>query len=54
MLGKAEAIITKVLKPRGRLISINNIKQEVVSNLEEFFFQERGRKPLLIVDVIQL
>ncbi len=54
MLGKAEGVITKVMRPRGKLINISNIKQEVVSNLEEFFFQERGRKPLLIVDIIQL
>lgn len=54
MLGRAEGVIEKIMKPRGKIININSVKQEVLSNLEEFFFQERGRKPLLIVDVVQL
>jgi len=54
MFGKAEAVIEKVMQPRGKIINLNNIKQEVITNLENFFFQERGRKPLLIVDIIEL
>lgn len=54
MLGKAEGVIEKIMKPRGKLVNINNIKQEVAKNLEDFFYRERGRKPILIVDVIQL
>ncbi len=54
MFRRAEAVIEKVMKPGGKVININNIKQEVIINLENFFFQERGRKPLLIVDAIQL
>ncbi len=54
MLGRAEELIVRTMKPRGRIININNLKQEIIKNLEEFFFQERGRKPLLIVDAIEI
>jgi ribonuclease J len=33
---------------------INNIKREVIEELEEFFYKERGRKPLVIVEIIQI
>ncbi len=55
MFQNAESIIQKIMKPRGgKIININNIKQEVIAQLEEFFVQERGRKPLLIADIIQM
>jgi len=54
MFVKAQKIVENVMKPRKQTVNLNNIKQEVISNLEEFFFKERGRKPLLIVDIIQI
>ena len=48
-------LIQKILKPRGgRVIEVNGIRKEVGNTLEEFFFEKRGRRPLVIVDVIQI
>lgn len=55
LFAKAQKIIEQVLKPRpGGLININGIKKEIADQLEGFFFKERGRKPLLVVDIIQV
>ncbi len=47
--------IERITKPKGgRNLDINNIKREVEQNLEEFLYQETGRKPLIVVEIIQL
>ncbi|OGK23797.1 hypothetical protein A2954_03060 [Candidatus Roizmanbacteria bacterium RIFCSPLOWO2_01_FULL_37_12] len=47
--------LEKILKPRGeRIIDINNVRKEAGEILEDFFFKKRGRKPLVIVDIIQI
>lgn len=51
----ADAIVASVLKPKsGRIININNLKKEVADKLEEFFFTEKGRKPLIVTEVLQI
>lgn len=51
----AEEVVSSVLKPKsGKIIHINNVKKEIADNLEEFFFREKGRKPLIIVEVLQI
>ncbi|OGK24652.1 hypothetical protein A3A46_01295 [Candidatus Roizmanbacteria bacterium RIFCSPLOWO2_01_FULL_37_13] len=55
LFSEAVRRLEKVLKPRGeRIIDINNVRKEAGEILEDFFFKERGRKPLVIVDVIQI
>lgn len=55
MFKAAEGVVSRALKPRaGAVADLNLIKRRVVENLEEFFFKERGRKPLIIVDVIEI
>lgn len=52
---KAIQLVEKLLKPKsGQIIDMNNLKRVVIKELEEFFFDERGRKPLIIVEVMQL
>jgi ribonuclease J len=47
--------IEDVLKPRGgKVIDLNLLKKEVASELEEYFHKQRGREPLIMVDVIQI
>lgn len=54
MFKKAGTVVESSLKPRaGRLINVGNIKKETADVLEGFFFEQRGRKPLVIVDVVQ-
>jgi len=51
----ATKLVEKVLKPRGEtIIDSTNLKREVMANLEELFVKETGRRPLIIVDLIQV
>lgn len=48
-------LIEKHMKPKKeRVFEVNAIKRETIATLEEFFFKERGRRPLVIVEVIQI
>ncbi|QQG43958.1 MAG: ribonuclease J [Candidatus Roizmanbacteria bacterium] len=52
---KAARLVEKVLKPRKEhIIDLGIIKKDVEGYLEKFFYQEKGRKPLIVVDVIQI
>ena len=47
--------IEKAIKPRGgRIFDINKIKRDVIEDLESFLFKEKGRRPLIVAEVIQL
>jgi len=51
----AMKLIELILKPKlGRVFEINNIKREVSREVENFLFKQRGRRPLIITDVIQI
>lgn len=55
LFDKATRLIETLLKPRGgRIVEFNNLKKEVATNLEELFVNETGRKPLIVVDVMQV
>lgn len=55
LFDEASRLIEKTLKPKGgRVIDFNNVRKEATSVLENFFFKKRGRRPLVIVDVIQI
>ena len=52
---KAIREIERVTKPREKnLLNLNNLKKQVVGVLENLFFKERGRKPLVVVEIISL
>ena len=52
---KATQLMEKNMKPKGgRVFEINNLKRQIIGELEEFFYKEKGRRPLVIVEVIQL
>lgn len=55
LMENATRVVETTLKPRGGEIrDILNIKREVGVHLEDFFFKERGRRPLIVVDVVQV
>ncbi|MBI4226355.1 ribonuclease J [Candidatus Roizmanbacteria bacterium] len=55
LFSEATRLIERVLKPKGgRVIDFNNVRKETTAVLENFFFKKRGRKPLIIVDIIQI
>lgn len=55
LFAEATRSLETVLKPRTeRVIDLNKVRKEAGTILEDFFFKKRGRKPLVIVDVIQI
>jgi len=47
--------IEKVLKPkRENVFEGENLKREICRELEELFYKETGRKPLIMVEIIQI
>lgn len=51
----AVVITERAIKPQGKkVIEINKIKHDVINSLEEFFYRKKGRRPLIVVEVIQL
>ncbi len=52
---KAIREVEKTLKPRGEIIvDFNAVKKDVITDLEAFFFSETGRRPLIVVDIVQI
>lgn len=55
LFSEAVRLLEKVLKPRGSaLLDVNNVRKEATGALEDFFYKKRGRRPLVIVDIIQI
>ncbi|MDO8609792.1 MAG: ribonuclease J [bacterium] len=52
---KASQLIEKSMKPHGgTTTNVGIIKQNIIRTLEDFLFSERGRRPLVIVDTIEI
>ncbi|MCA9371931.1 ribonuclease J [Candidatus Woesebacteria bacterium] len=48
-------LIEKRLKgAQGRVTDVNGMKKSVGTDLEDFFYKQRGRKPLILVDIIEI
>lgn len=55
LYGRAVKIAEGAMKPRaGATLDLNKIKRNVIRNLEEFFLKEKGRKPLIVVETVQI
>ena len=51
----AQASVEKVLKPKdGLVFSDSNVKGETIKTLEQFFATATGRKPLIVVEILQV
>ncbi len=51
----AVKIVEKIMKPKGQeIFDLIKIKRRAIDGLEEFFFKEKGRRPLIVVETIQL
>lgn len=47
--------IERITKPKGgKNMDLDNIKKQVARELEEFFYRKTGRKPLVVVEIIQV
>lgn len=55
LFDKAGRLVTDSLNStKGIVMDLENYKRRVGRELEDFFFSERGRRPLVLVDVIQI
>ncbi|MCX7955625.1 MAG: ribonuclease J [Patescibacteria group bacterium] len=49
----AKKIIEKIFKPKsGKIFDLGKLKREIIKSLEEYFFNQKGRKPLIVVEII--
>lgn len=47
--------VEKNMKPKlGKIFELNRIKRDIISILEKFLYEKKGRRPLIVVEVIQL
>jgi len=47
--------VEDMLKPKsGRVFETGNVKKETVKTIEDYFFKARGRRPLIIAEIIQI
>lgn len=52
---KAIKILERLTKPKGdRVIDKYSVKKKAIEELENLFLQEKGRKPLIIVETIEI
>lgn len=52
---KAMQVVEKQMKPRGTPVSdFTKIKRDIITHLEDFFYNERGRRPLIVVETMEI
>lgn len=51
---QAIRLIERMTKPKGGRVDIGNLKRGIIGQLEDFFYQKRGRKPLVVVEVVEV
>jgi len=52
---KAVVMIERELKPGiNRVVDLEDIRRPVINILEDFFKKEKGRRPLVVVDILQI
>jgi len=52
---KATVIVEATMKPTNAPVSdFSGIKRNIISKLENFFYKQRGRKPLIVVETLEI
>lgn len=52
---KAMQVVEKQMKPRGAPVTdFTKIKRDIITHLEDFFYNERGRRPLIVVETLEI
>jgi ribonuclease J len=56
LFDEATKLVEKSMKPNKEktIVDMNDLKKRIGRQLEDFFYQERGRRPLVLVDTIQI
>lgn len=55
LMGEASRIIESILAERnGQQLNLNNAKKEIADNLEQLFMELKGRRPLVVAEVVQI
>lgn len=51
---KAQGVIDRALTSKKEVLHTDELKRQIGGRLEDFFFDERGRRPLVIVDILEV
>ena len=52
---KATVIVESAMKPTTAPVSdFSGVKRNIISKLENFFYKQRGRKPLIVVETLEI
>lgn len=52
---RAAKKIEDILKPKaGKVFELSSIKQEIITQLENLFYKQKGRDPLVVADITQV
>lgn len=55
LLNQSRKIINQILKPKKeKIFELNYLKREIINKLEKFYLEIKGRKPLVITEVINI
>ncbi|MDH7476183.1 MAG: ribonuclease J [Microgenomates group bacterium] len=55
LINNAIKMIEQTLKPKKeKIINLISLKAQLIKNLEQFFYHQKGRRPLVIAEIIQL
>jgi ribonuclease J len=55
LFNQAKKIIERILKPKkGKLLNVNILKKEIINQLEDLFLTKKGRRPLVVVEIVTL
>lgn len=55
LFDKAMQVVERQMKPRGTPVSdFTKIKRDIITHLEDFFYNERGRRPLIVVETLEI
>lgn len=47
--------VERMMKPSGMpMIDFSALRREIIDTLENYFFEKRGRRPLIVTDIIQI
>ncbi len=52
---QATGLIEKITKPKtGKNLDLGKVKKDVIDALENFFYKQKGRRPLIVVEIIRM
>ncbi len=51
---EAVKVVERVLKPGSQITDHNQMQREIIKKLENFFYDKRGKEPMIVAEIIQV